>query len=436
MREISLSAALLRDSGGDLSGILFIGNEVGQAREMARRLNEAQKAEAIAKLTGGVAHDFNNLLAVMFGNLELLNERLSSDPDSLELLRETLTASEYAANLTHRMLAFSRQLQLAPRAVEIGELVGETIDVLKRMIDRSITISANIDDKLWKARIDPGQLANALVNLAVNARDAMPNGGRLTITAENTTLDEDYCRKYEDIVPGYYIRLSVTDTGTGMAQSIVDQATEPFFTTKGVGKGSGLGLSMVFGFIKQSGGHLSIYSEENRGTTVNLYVPEFGEREPQAKSKASARDTAPNNGQVVLVVDDDASLRKLQIRAISSLGYRTLEATGGVSALALLKGDSRVDVMLTDIGMPDGMNGPELAVAARAVRPALKIIFMSGYPSREIMQRFNLGNAQYLAKPFSRPELAKALERELGTPANNHYGDMDRESAPVVMQVQ
>jgi PAS domain S-box-containing protein len=419
-RELSMSSAVLRDAHGQPTAVLYIAHDVSATRELERKLRQAQKMEVVGQLTGGVAHDFNNLLAVIFGNLEMLGERSEADPESLDLVHEALSAAEHGAALTQQLLAFSRLQQLTPTAVDIGALLSSTVEMLKRTIEESVAITTAIAPDLWRSRIDSGQLANALLNLVVNARDAMPSGGRVTIAAENAVLDEDYCRQYDEVAPGQYIKLSIADTGVGMPKAILDRATEPFFTTKAVGKGSGLGLSQVFGFLKQSGGHLSIYSEQGLGTTASLYLPRLAD---DAAAAIQVEKPMPVSGaqQVILVVEDNEALRKLQIRMITSLGYRILEAGDGTSALQILDAAPHIDLLLTDIVLPGGISGPDIAEAARKHRSTLKVIFMSGYAPRDVLQNHDLADAQCLTKPFTRSALARALQNELAElpPAGN-----------------
>jgi PAS domain S-box-containing protein len=390
--------------------VLAVVRDVTERRAVEDQLRQAQKMEAIGQLTGGVAHDFNNLLAVMQGNLELLEESRATDPTAAELIADALDAANRGASLTHRLLAFSRQQQLAPSAVKVGALVTGLIGVLRRVVEESVRIETVIAPDLWTSRIDAHQLENALLNLAVNARDAMPDGGKLTIAAENAILDAEYARDYAEVIPGHYVLVSVSDTGTGMPKEVIARALEPFFTTKPVGQGTGLGLPMVYGFVKQSGGHLAIYSEQGLGTTVRLYLPEFS-AEPIASSIAAEKALLAADGEaVVLVVEDDEAVRRLQLRVLSSLQYRTLEAADGPAGLAILESGARVDLLLTDIVLPGGMSGPALVEVARRIRPDLKVIFVSGYAPATVKERYDLSSVQILGKPFTRSDLARAIQ--------------------------
>ena len=408
------SAVTLRFASiSDQDVILWIVRDVTERRAVEDQLRQAQKMEAVGQLTGGVAHDFNNLLAVMQGNLELLEDLGLGDPTAVELVADALDAARRGASLTHRLLAFSRQQQLAPSAVKAGTLVTGLIGVLRRVVEESVRIETVIAPNLWTSRIDAHQLENALLNLALNARDAMPDGGKLTIAAENAILDEEYARDYAEVTPGRYVLLSVSDTGTGMPKEVVARAFEPFFTTKPVGQGTGLGLPMVYGFVKQSGGHAAIYSEPGIGTTVKLFLPEFV-AEPAAASTAAKKPAPAADGEaVVLVVEDDEMVRRLQLRMLASLHYRTLEAADGPAGLAILESDTRVDLLLTDIVLPGGMSGPALVDLARRRRPDLKVIFVSGYAPATIKERYDLSSAHVLGKPCTRSDLAHALQEVL-----------------------
>jgi PAS domain S-box-containing protein len=412
-RELSISAAPLHDGDNTVLATLFTAHDITQTKELERRLRQSQKMEAIGQLTGGVAHDFNNLLAVIYGNLELLKDQWEGSSPGGHLVDGALQAARHGSGLIRRLLAFSRQQLLAPSAVDVETLVVGTTEMLRHMVEESIDIVTAISPGLWKCRIDAEQLANALVNLVVNARDAMPDGGTLTITVENATLSEAFSRDWKDLTAGSYVKLSISDTGVGMTKAILDRVLEPFFTTKPFGRGTGLGLSMAYGFAKQSGGHLTIASEPGQGTTVCLYLPKL-EAEPLAVPVAKAMPTPiAAEGEVILLVEDDETVRNLQSQSLQKLGYRTIEATDGPSCLDIAKSTTRIDLMLTDIVLPGGMGGPALAEAARAIRPGLKVVFMSGYAPDDLRQRYDLSGARSLVKPFTRSELAQVLRETL-----------------------
>jgi signal transduction histidine kinase len=386
-------------------------------RMIEAHLRQAQKVEAIGQLTGGIAHDFNNLLGVIVGNLDMLLDTLRSDADRSELADSALNAALHGAELTKRLLAFARQQPLSARVIDLNELLPGTIAMLRRTLGEGIHISAALADGLWLARADPSQVEDALLNLAINARDAMPKGGALTIETANAKLDESY----GEITPGDYVVLSVTDTGEGMAPEVIERATDPFFTTKPPGKGTGLGLSMIYGFAKQSEGHLSIYSDVGVGTTVRLYLPKARMEDAKDVPGPARRDPAASeggeairNGESILVVDDNAELRRMAVRRLTGLGYNCGEAASGRDALAILESGERFDLLFTDIGLPDGILGNELAKLAEARQPGLKILFTTGYAKMQ-RGRANDGNepAHMLRKPYRAEELAEKVRAVL-----------------------
>ena len=378
--------------------------------DMKRRdaLQRAQKMEAVGQLTGGLAHDFNNLLTVITGNLELLEMNLGDFPKK-DLLSEALEAADLGASLTAKLLAFSRKQTLEPRTVSLNDLVRSVKPLLKRMLGDGISVDTDLADTLSLTSTDPGQVENAILNLAINARDAMPNGGSLTIQTKNVRLDNDYAATQVDVAPGEYVALSVTDTGTGMSPETIARAFEPFFTTKGVGAGTGLGLSMVYGFAKQSGGHVAIYSEEGLGTTVTMYLPPAG-KGATADATSAENEFPQSRSETVLVVEDDPRVRRLTVTRLEDLGYQTFAAENGPAALELLRNNNGIDLVLSDVVMPGGMNGFEVAEQALAINPALKILLATGYASggdaaaRAAKNRFPL-----LHKPYAMRDLARAL---------------------------
>jgi PAS domain S-box-containing protein len=395
---------------------LMVAQDVTARNVAEEQLRQAQKMQAIGQLTGGVAHDFNNLLSIILGNLELVQERTTADPVIQEMISDALKSVRRGARLTQQLLAFSRQQPLKPQTVEIGHLVSEMSDLLRRALGETVKIEKIIPDSLWKVRVDPNQLENALLNLAVNARDAMPGGGVLTIEAVNKRLDDSYAATSQEVTPGDYVQLAVTDTGTGMSRTVSDRALEPFFTTKPVGQGSGLGLSMVYGFVKQSGGHIKIYSELGRGTTIKLFLPSAHPELASPDEEVTA--VSPRSrGETVLVVEDDEAVRHLTVRQLQVLGYRTLEAEDGRSALAQLERTERVDLLFSDVVLPNGQSGPMLARAVTAMRPDMKVLYMSGYTRDAVIHNGVLDpGVRLLTKPFRRDELAcmvrEALDEE------------------------
>jgi len=376
------------------------------------QLRQSQKMEAIGQLTGGMAHDFNNLLGIIIGNLDLLSDRQKIDAESEELAREALDAALRGADLTRRLLAFARRQPLQPQRIDVNELVGRISKLLGRTLVENIKITLDPGDEVWPVVADPAQLEASLVNLVNNARDAMPKGGALTIATSNRHLDEDYAGLNPGLVPGDYTMVEVSDTGTGMPPEVLSQIFEPFFTTKERDRGTGLGLSMVFGFMKQSGGHINVYSEVGVGTTFRLYLP-------RAVAGADATEaqpvTAPERGgrETVLAVEDNAGLRRVVARQLKELGYRLLEAEDGPAALKILESET-VDLLFTDIVMPGGMSGYDLARTALSRWPALKVVVTSGFP--EVKHNGNGGppvNMRLLIKPYRKADLARTLREVL-----------------------
>ncbi len=378
------------------------------------QLRQAQKMEAVGQLTGGVAHDFNNLLAIIMGNLELLADSEEKGSMPAALVERALRATRRGAELTRRLLAFSRRQTLQPERIELNALVTSLTDLLSRTLGENIRVETELADDVGTVVVDPGQLENALLNLAVNARDAMPRGGRLLIESANVELDADYVAAVKDVLPGPYVMLAVSDTGEGMTPEIVSRAFEPFFTTKEVGKGSGLGLSMVYGFVKQSGGHVAIYSEVSLGTTIRLYLPRTavsGVASPHVKPAAAGQD---GNGQHVLVVEDDPDVRQLVATQLGARGYAVQAAASGREAMVLIAGAAPIDLLLTDVVLSGGMSGADIVARARHHRPGLRVLYMSGYTEGMInMDLLRADNAHFLQKPFTRIQLAHAVREAL-----------------------
>lgn len=381
-----------------------------KATEMA--LRQAQKMEALGQLTGGIAHDFNNLLTVIIGNLEMLEGKLTT-PLQQELANEALEAADLGARLTGRLLAFARRSHLEPEVVNLNSFVLGLTDMLHRTLGATIYLSNALAPNLWSTRVDASQVESAIVNLAVNARDAMPDGGRLIIETSNTTVEAREGDDLEGLSPGDYVRLSVSDTGTGMPTEVRDRAFEPFFTTKPQGRGTGLGLSMIYGFAKQSGGHSSIYSEAGRGTTVSIYLPRHLEPAELASSTADEA-LRQGSGQVVLAVEDDDRVRKLTLARLTQLGYEVLAASSASEALAVLASGAKVDLLFTDLVMPGGMSGYELSAQVRAIYPEMRILLTSGF-AEELAREQPQSDQQLkvLRKPYRQAELAEAIAEAL-----------------------
>ena len=388
--------------------------DVTQRNIAEEQLRQAQKMEAIGQLTGGIAHDFNNLLAIIQGNIELVQERVKGEPKLAEMIDYALRASERGASLTKRLLAYSRQQPLAPKPVDIAVLIAGMTDLLRRALGETIEVKTHMAPGLWPTRIDPNELEHAMLNLAVNARDAMPNGGTLSIEAENTQLDSAYAEHNIEVKPGAYVMIAITDTGGGMSKEVIERVFEPFFTTKPIGQGSGLGLSMVYGFVKQSGGNIKVYSEPGQGTTIRLYLPRFAEKPESEPASHDAVLDADHKGEVILVVEDDPDVRKLVLGMVESLGYQTIAAIDGPSALEALDRVGKVDLLFTDVVLPRGMNGAALARAAQERQSGLRVLYMSGYTRNAILHNGALDEGvQLITKPFRKADLAGKLREVL-----------------------
>jgi len=375
-------------------------------------LFQAQKMEAVGQLTGGLAHDFNNLLTGITGSLELLKVRLAQGRLN-ELERYVMAAqgaAARAATLTHRLLAFARRQTLQPKAVNANMLVSGMEELIRRTIGPNLTMETVLAAGLWNCVCDPNQLENAILNLCINARDAMPGGGRLTVETANTWVD-DTAAKERDMERGQYVAICVTDTGLGMSADVIARAFDPFFTTKSAGQGTGLGLSMVYGFAKQSNGQVRIYSEVGQGTTVKIYLPRHaGKLEVEGVAPQSAELPRAGEGETVLVVDDEPTIRMLIGDTLSELGYRSIEVADAASGLKVLDSDVAIDLLITDVGLPGGMNGKEMADAARAKRPRLKVLFITGYAENAAITNGHLEpGMEVMSKPFSMDKLAARI---------------------------
>lgn len=391
-------------------------------REIAEEaLRQAQKMEAVGRLTGGIAHDFNNHLTVISSNIELLQRRLPPGSESLVRLTDAaMTGVQRAATLTHRLLAFSRQQPLDPEPLDVGRLVSNISDLLRRTLDEAIAIETVLAGGLWLTRVDANQLENALLNLAVNARDAMPKGGNLTIETGNAYLDDAYAASHAEVTAGQYVMLAVSDTGTGMTLEVVSKAFEPFFTTKPLGQGTGLGLSMVYGFVKQSGGHVAIYSEPGQGSAVKVYLPRFIRQETRQAAAARAATSAQprGKGETILVVEDDEEVRRSSVEALREMGYEVLEAGDAIEGVRLIVDRGGIDLLFTDVGLPGAVNGRALADAARSARPGLRVLFTTGYTRNAILHNGTLDRGvHFIAKPFDLAALAAKIRAVLEAPA-------------------
>lgn len=373
--------------------------------------------EAIGQLTGGIAHDFNNMLTVLIGNLQLLQQAPKDPASATRLIDAAMDASMRAADLVKRLLAFSRRQMLVPKTTDINELIVEIQPLIERTITADIGLNVRLADDLWLAKIDQCQLESTLLNLANNARDALHSGGRLTIETSNVVLDDAYAKQHSEVTPGQYVMIAVADNGEGISKEVLPHVFDPFFSTKEVGKGTGLGLSMVYGFVKQSNGHIKVYSEEGHGTTIKIYVPWLPPSEVGRVEHTIRTNAIPGGDECILLVEDDDSVRETGNYLLTSLGYKVLQSNCGDQALRLLDGHDNIDLLFTDLVMPGGITGMELAKRARARNPNLKVLYTSGYSEAMIFDTGLLApGSEVLNKPYIQEQLANcvrdALDRE------------------------
>jgi PAS domain S-box-containing protein len=429
----SVVTEAIRDDASRLIGFARITRDVTAQRESQEMLERAReqllqagKMEAIGQLTGGVAHDFNNLLTIIIGNLTIAGREVAAlESGPAARLRRAIGSAERGAErataLTQRLLAFSRRQLLDPRPLDLNKLLAAEAEFLRRTLGEVIEVEAVGSGGLWRVEVDPNEFESALLNLAINARDAMPDGGKLTIEASNTFLDQNYCRANPEVMPGQYVMIAVTDNGSGMTKDVLDRAFEPFFSTKTVDAGTGLGLSQVYGFIKQSGGHLKIYSEQHEGTTVKIYLPRYtGEAHPDDQEDSDTAEVEGHVGETILIVEDDPDVRTYLVEALRDLNYRTLNAPDAAAALRIIEQpDTRIDLLLSDVVLP-GMNGRELMAEARCRRPELKVLFMTGYSRNAIVHQGRLDpGIEMIQKPMSQRELAGRIRDMLDAAPRN-----------------
>ncbi len=388
--------------------------EIGERRAAEVALQQAQKMESIGKLTGGIAHDFNNLLQIISGNLQLLQVDAADNPRAERRIANAMQGVTRGAKLASQLLAFARRQPLEPKVVNVGRLVAGLEDLVRRSIGEGVELETVVSPSLWNAFVDPTQIENALLNLAINARDAMDGQGKLTVDVRNSYLDHDYAKQNPEVAPGQYVMLAVSDTGCGMADEIVDRVFDPFFTTKGEGKGSGLGLSMVYGFVKQSGGHIKIYSEPGEGTTVRIYLPRVHESEDAVGTPETGDVTGGT--ETVLVVEDDEEVRTTVTDMLRDLGYNVLTARDGLSALSIFESGVSIDLLFTDVVMPGPLRSPELARKAREIAGDIPVLFTSGYTENAIVHGGRLDpGVDLLPKPYTRQALASRVRDALKT---------------------
>jgi PAS domain S-box-containing protein len=389
-----------------------VAEEVKRRQQMEDALRQAQKMEVIGQLTGGVAHDFNNLLMVILGNLETMQRRLPADHDVQRMVTAALGGASRAAQLTQRLLAFARRQPLAPEVVSPNKLIAGMSDLLRRAVGESVAMETVLTARVWNAFVDANQLENALINLVVNSRDAMPQGGRLSIETANCYLDEAYCAAEGDVTPGAHVGIFVSDTGAGMSQEVLEKAFEPFFTTKDP-QGTGLGLSQVYGFVRQSGGHVRIHSAVGTGTTVKLYFPRHaGAGDKTAATHEEIASPRAKQGETVLIVEDDPDVRDYTVDVTEELGYQVISAPNGLEALEMLDDHPELCLLFTDVGLPGAMNGRQLADEAVRRRPDMKILFTTGYARDAIVHDGRLDpGVEVVFKPFSYSDLAVKIRR-------------------------
>lgn len=408
------TVAPIRDEHGQVVKTIGTAIDITAQRQTEMQLRQAQKMEAVGQLTAGISHDFNNLLAVILGNLELINLKVD-DPGIRANTDLALKATERGAKLTQQLLAFSRQISMDKVVVDPNKLIRDMDDLLQRSLPATIRVETVLSAGLWPIEVDRTQFESAVLNLAINARDALPGGGTITIKTANTRLDDSYCAEHGlEIGPGRYVLIAVSDTGTGMSPATLEHAMDPFFTTKPPGEGSGLGLAMVYGFAKQSGGHISVYSEPDHGTTVKLYFPEASntallERRPPFKP------AVPSTGSAcILVVEDDEDVRAVVVAQLRELGFGVMQAQDAKTALSALRSETKIDLLLTDVVMPGSMQGPELVKAALQECPHLKVVFMSGYPKSAVENGNGAAKGiAKLTKPVQMAELGATINRTL-----------------------
>ncbi|HYD38456.1 MAG TPA: CHASE3 domain-containing protein [Allosphingosinicella sp.] len=403
----------ISDSDGSQHYVLGIVRDITEQKALENQLRQVQRMDALGRLTGGIAHDFNNILAIIVGNADLLREQVSDGSEAAEMTDEVLGAASHGAELVKRLLAFARKQHLDPVVLDLNERLPAITGLLQRTLGETIRIAVQPAADLWPALIDPTQVDDALVNLAINARDAMPDGGSLTIETANVQLDEDYAAHHVEVTPGEYVMLAVSDSGTGMSPEVIARAFEPFFTTKPEGKGTGLGLSQVYGWVKQSGGHIKVYSEVGHGTTIKLYLPRADAISDPLPAESRAGGSAPRGSETIFVVEDNPNVRSTVLRQLKDLGYSTIDAHDGANAVAMARAGAEFDLLLTDVIMPGGMTGYDVAEQLGALRPDLKVLFTSGYTELAAGHGTAARAAPLLSKPYRKQDLGRAVRAVL-----------------------
>ncbi len=394
----------------------FIGiiRDNSEKKAQQAQLQQAQRMEAVGQLTGGIAHDFNNLLTTIIGNLDLQDDQIRNNDLARTFANAATKAALRGADLTQRLLSFSRKQPLNPGSINVNRLIPDVTELMRRTLGKDIELEAVLGGGLWNAMIDQTQLENAILNLVFNSRDSMPDGGKLTIETANVRLDRDYADTRNEVTPGQYVMVAVSDNGTGIPPDVLEKVFEPFFTTKNVGKGTGLGLSVVYGFIKQSGGHMAIYSEIGEGTTVRLYLPKARDGAEAAPRRAQRSNIMPTGDEVVLVVEDDPAVRAYLVTSLGTLGYKMLEAKDGPAARTVLNETPQIDLLLTDVVLRGGMNGRQVAEAARERHPKIRVLFTSGYAENAVIHHRKVDEGvEMLSKPYTREVLSQRVRQVL-----------------------
>jgi PAS domain S-box-containing protein len=413
-RTIAWHNVFERDRDGAVTGSLSSGQDITERKSLEEQIRRSQLMEAIGQLAGGIAHDFNNLLGVMIGNAEMLANHIGEDEQARRNILTLIDAVDRGASLTSRLLAFSRQQALSPQLTAINDLVSGLAEILQRSLGESIELSTDLRSEIGNVMIDQHQFENALINLSFNARDAMPKGGALTIVTSRVTLDDTYAAPHEDVAPGEYVKITVADSGGGMTPDVLGKAFEPFFTTKDVGKGSGLGLSMVYGFIKQSQGHVTISSEPGHGTKVDLFLPCAPTAAVRVEPGIATADCATDTERI-LVVEDNPAVREIPVTILRNQGYEVVEAGNGEEAISALRNGGPFDILFTDIVLPGGMNGMDIAEQAVQIQPGIKVLYTTGYAKEHNVQKeAQVTEIRSLSKPYRRAELLKTVKAVLG----------------------
>jgi PAS domain S-box-containing protein len=399
----------IADADGSERYVLGIVRDITEQKSLETQLRHIQRMDAVGRLTGGIAHDFNNILAIIVGNADLLREQVGEGSEAAEMTDELLGAASHGAELVRRLLAFARKQHLDPVLLDLNERLPAIASLLRRTLGETVRLKVRPAADLWPTLIDPTQVDDALVNLAINARDAMPGGGSLTIETANVVLDEDYAAHHAEVAPGEYAMIAVSDRGTGMSPEVIARAFEPFYTTKPEGMGTGLGLSQVYGWVKQSGGHIKIYSEVGHGTTIKIYLPRAEASFEAIPDSAGAAEGAQRGSETIFVVEDNPNVRSTVLRQLKDLGYATIEAADGESAVAMIKSGAEFDLLLTDVVMPGGMTGYDVAAQVGSLRPDLKVLFTSGYTELAAGNGQAARTGPLLSKPYRKQDLGRAV---------------------------